>query len=115
MRISDFVTNYDLHDSFIKSIEVDDSNHIVTLYINFAFWMQKGYIDGTPENGIIKVVFFGVKNCECKDGNPVGSFVGILGAEHKDGSLVISMLDDESVLCFDLVITADEVTVSNEY
>ena len=114
MRIIDFVNDYQLHDSFIKSVETDDNNHRVTLFINFAFWMQKGYVEGTPENGVIKVIFYDVKNYECKDGDPTGAFVGILGAEYKDGSLVISLLDDETVSYFDLIITADDVIVTIE-
>lgn len=112
MRISDFVNDYELHDSFIKSVKIDDNNHRVTLFINFAFWMQEGYAEGTPENGIIKVVFYDVKKYECKDGDPAGAFVGILGAEYKDGSLVINLLDDETVSYFDLIITSNEVSVS---
>ena len=114
MRIIDFVNDYELHDSFIKSVENDNNNHTVILFINFAFWMQKGYVEGTPENGVIKAVFYNVREFKCEDGDPAGAFVGILNAEYKDGSLVISMLDDETVSYFDLVIVADEVTVTVE-
>ncbi len=114
MNIIDFANEYYLHDSFIKSVEKDDNNNTVTLNINYAFWMQKDYVEGTPENGVIKVIFKNVQKYQCEGGDPAGAFVGILNAEYKDGSLVISLLDDESVTCFDLVITADEVTVTVE-
>ena len=61
-----------------------------------------------------KVAFKNVQKYPCEEGDPAGAFVGILNAEYKDGSLVISLLDDESVTYFDLVITADEVTVTVE-
>ena len=112
MKVIDFVNEYYLHDSFIKSVEKDDNNHTVTLFIHFAFWMQKGFVEGNPESGVIKVVFYNVREYKCEDGDPVGAFVGILNAEYKDGSLVISMLDDETVSYFELVIAADEVTVT---
>lgn len=114
MKIIDFANDYNLHDSFIKSVKKDDNNHTVTLIINFAFWMQKDYVEGAPENGVIKVAFKNVQKYQCEEGDPAGAFVGILKAEYKDGSLVIGLLDDESVTYFDLVITADEVTVTVE-
>ncbi len=114
MKSIDFAHEYNLHDSFIKSVEKDDDNHTMTLNINFAFWMQKDYVEGTPENGIIKVTFKNVHSYQCEEGDPAGAFVGILNAEYKNGSLLIGLLDDESVTYFDMVITADEVTVTLE-
>lgn len=114
MKIIDFVSEYNLHDSFIKSVEKDEKSHTVTLNIDFAFWMQNDYVEGDSENGVIKATFMNVQEYQCEGGNPAGAFVGILNAEYKDGSLVINLLDDESVSCFDLVITADEVTVTVE-
>lgn len=111
MKITDFVKEYDLHDSFIESIESNEDEQVVILHINFAFWMQKGYVEDSPENGVIKVVFHGVRECSCDGGDPAGDFVGILKAEYKDGAIVIHLLDDETVLCFDLTIVADEVSV----
>ena len=114
MKIEDFANEYYLHDSFIKSVTNDENNHTVTLNINFAFWMQKGFVKGSPENGVIKVIFSNVHEYKCEDGDPTGAFVGILNAEYKDSSLVIRLLDDETVSCSDLIIDADEVTVTVE-
>ena len=114
MKIIDFVNEYYLHDSFIKSVEKDDNNHTVTLSINFAFWLQRDYVEGNPENGIIKVVFRNVRGYHCEGGDPAGAFVGILDTKYEDGSIVISLLDDETVSYFDLIIVTDEVTVTIE-
>ena len=71
-------------------------------------------VEGSPENGVVKVDIKNVQKYHCEEGDPTGAFVGILNAEYIDGSLVIGLLDDESVTYFDLVITADEVTVTVE-
>ncbi len=114
MKIDKFISDYNLHDSYIESIETDDHNQTVTLNINLAFWMQKDYVESMPENGIVKAVFHNVSLYSCEDGDPTGEFVSILNAEYRDGTVVISLLDDESVSCFEMIISADEVTVSIE-
>lgn len=30
--------------------------------MDFAFWMQKDYVEGTPENGMINLHFYNVEN-----------------------------------------------------
>ena len=57
MTIESFVKHYNLHDSYITSVEYSVDSHCVLLFIDFAFWMQESYKDGEPENGIIQVEF----------------------------------------------------------
>ena len=113
MRLNVFIDKYNLHDSFFESIEYDIDRSVVVLSINFAFWMQKSYIDGTPENGIIRVEFKNVRQYCCDGGDPVGPFVGILGAELAEDGIIIKLLDDETNGYFEMLIESDEVEVTS--
>ncbi len=111
MKLYEFVEAYNLHDSFIETIEYNEEEKIITAVIHFAFWMQNNYVAGTPETGLIKVMFTGVKKYICENGDPAGSFVGILGSKIIDEDLVINFVDDESVEYFEMKVSADDVTV----
>ena len=112
MKLEEFAKRYCLHDSWFESIESDSESKTVTVTINFAFWMQDDYIEGTPETGIIKVVFHGVTQFSCNGGAATGDFVGILKNEFHDGVLTITLADDVSNDCFDMIIAAEDVSVS---
>ena len=45
MTLKEFEAKYYLHDSFIERLNYDTSNATLTLVINFAFWMQKDYVE----------------------------------------------------------------------
>ena len=72
IEIIDFANEYNLHDSFIIAVEKDDNNHTVTLTINFAFCMQKDYVEGSPDNGVVKFDFKNVQKYHCEEGDPTG-------------------------------------------
>ena len=111
MKLTEFVKSYNFHDSYIETIEYNEKEEEITAVIHFAFWMQDGYVVGTPETGLIRVLFKGVKKYICENGDPAGAFVGILGSEIIDGELVINFVDDESVEYFEMKISAEEVFV----
>ena len=114
MKPSEFVSRYNLHDSFIELLTRNLADHTITLRIHFAFWMQEDYQDGSPENGILIVEFHNVHQYHCEGGDPSGSFVGILDAECDGESVVINLLDDETMDCFAMTVSADDVTVEFE-
>ena len=89
----------------------DTANAILTLTINFAFWMQKDFSEGEEENGLIEVTFRNVTSYECNGGDPAGDFVGILNAVADDSGLIISLLDDENDDYIEMKITATVVDV----
>lgn len=111
MKLSEFVSRYNLHDSYIESVEYDRSRRITTLKIHFAFWMQADYREGTPETGLLIAAFHNVRQYQCEGGDPAGPFVGILGTECNGDRITISLLDDETVNCFNMTIAAEDVTV----
>lgn len=112
MRLNEFIHNYDLHDCFFESVEYDINRRVIVLTINFCFWRQKSYVSGTPENGIIRVEFQNVRQYSCDGGDPVGAFVGILGAEPTKNGIIIELLDDKANEHFEMLIISDNVEVS---
>lgn len=112
MTIDTFVKHYNLHDSYITILEYSQDENTLTMYINFAFWMQESFKEGTPENGIIKVVFHNVSQYLCDGGDPTGAFVGILGSEYKNDTFILKLLDDETNMYFEVHIISDSVEVT---
>ena len=70
MTITEFEEKYYLHDSTIDKIEYDAENKTLRLEIDFCFWMQIWYEQGTPENGLIAVTFENVSFYEYEDYDP---------------------------------------------
>ena len=111
MTLKEFASNYYLHDSFIESLVYDRSNAVVTLVIGFAFWMQKDFVEGDAENGLIEVTFHNVANYERFGGDPAGDFVGILNAIAYEDSIVISLFDDVNEVYIEMRISSTSVDV----
>ena len=111
MTLKEFEAKYYLHDSFIERLIYDTSNATLTLVINFAFWMQKDYVEGEEENGLIEVTFRNVANYACEGGDSAGGFVGILNAVVNEDNIVISLLDDENETYIEMKITSSAVDV----
>jgi hypothetical protein len=111
MTLKEFETRYNLHDSFIESLNYDEVTATLTLVIDFAFWMQKDFKEGDEENGLIEVVFHNVKEHGCDNGDPTGDFVSILGAKADENSIVISLIDDECNDYMELKVIAESVEV----
>ena len=59
MKIKD-INNYNFHDSGI--LEISKNDGFVSLKIMYCLFMQEDYVDGNPENSIIKVTFKNVTN-----------------------------------------------------
>lgn len=57
MTIAEFEKKYYLHDSSLVKVAFDADKKILTLTINFCFWMQEWYEDTLSENGLIIVTF----------------------------------------------------------
>lgn len=112
MKIKDFIGMYNFHDSFFKSISYNEEKSILVMEIEFAFWMQKNYIEGTPEEGILTIEFQRVTQYSCPNGDPCGSFVGILNTYMNEaGICVFALMDDESNTFFEMQIQAENVSV----
>lgn len=60
MTLQEFRAKYYLHDSSIEKIDFDADKKLLTMKIDFCFWMQNWYDKTTPKNGLIAVTFEGV-------------------------------------------------------
>ena len=62
MKANDFLEKYCLHDSTIDEIKYDRDTKELIWHMDFAFWMQNDYAEGTPENGMVNIHFHQVEN-----------------------------------------------------
>ena len=62
MKPGDFLERYCLHDSTVDEIKYDPVTKELVWHMDFAFWMQNAYVEGTPENGLVNLYFHHVEN-----------------------------------------------------
>ena len=62
MIISDFIKNFNLHDSVLDKCVYNKYLNELSFEIDFCYWAQEKYKDGEPENGIIDVTFLDVSD-----------------------------------------------------
>lgn len=67
MTLQEFRGQYYLHDSSIEKIDFDADKKVLTMKIEFCFWMQDWYDKTTPKNGLIAVTFEDVSLFEYDD------------------------------------------------
>ena len=110
MNAKEFVEQFIMHDSLIDAMSVSDDDTTVTMTIDFAFWMQKGYREGDPETGLLKVTFHNVTKLECPDEIPFGE-ISILKVTEDDGNLRFAVMNDMTDDYYDLLIRAESIEV----
>lgn len=110
MTLLEFEKEYCFHDSYIESMKYNEDTAVLSLIINFAFWMQENYVEGEEETGLIKVDFSHVTDYTC-EGDPAGRFVGILDGVVSGDSFVFRLLDDMSNQYMELTVHATGVDV----
>lgn len=88
MKINEFLEKYCFHDSTIDEISYDTTAKELVLHMDFAFWMQKDYVDGTPENGMVNIRFHQVEN-----------YTGIIGKIDWFSVDNISLNPDHTITC----------------
>ena len=86
MTLQEFEKKYCLHDSYIENMKYSEDTAVLSLTINFAFWMQEDYVEGEDETGRIRVDFSHVTGYSC-EGDPAGRFVSILDGAASGDSL----------------------------
>lgn len=93
MKVKDFLKKYCLHDSTIDEITYNAASKKLVWHMDFSFWMQTDFVDGTPENGMVNIIFHQVEN-----------YTGIIGkidwfsvdsiSLNKDNTISCNILDD---------------------
>ena len=84
MTIQEFREKYYLHDSSIEKIDFDADKKVLTMKIEFCFWMQNWYDKTTPKNGLIAVTFENVSRFEYDDDIADKIFSDELDSEIRD-------------------------------
>lgn len=100
MQINNFLSTYELHDSLLTEVTVNEN--MLTLTIDFCYWMQNGYQDSDVETGKLQLCFSEISDY-CGPLGEVDDF-SILKAEYKNNIFSLLLLDDfnnqSSILCF---------------
>ena len=84
MTLQEFREKYYLHDSSIEKIDFDADKKVLTMKIEFCFWMQNWYDKTTPKNGLIAVTFENVSRFEYDDDIADKIFSDELDSEIRD-------------------------------
>ena len=110
MTLEKFVDDYNMHDSLIDSITVEENGNTVRILIDFAFWMQDHYQESDPETGPLEVCFQNVSRYDHPENLPLEE-ISILKTFIREGSIVFALLNDVTDEYFEIQIVADEVIV----
>ena len=87
LTLQEFRGQYYLHDSSIEKIEYDADKKVLTIKIDFCFWMQLWYDKTTPKNGLIAVTFEDVSIFEYDEDIADKIFSDELDSEIRDAEL----------------------------
>ena len=93
MIVHKFLEKYCLHDSTIDEIIYDAKAKELIWHMDFAFWMQNDYVEGTPENGLINLRFHQVENYSGSTGKIDWFSVDSVVAD-SDNTVTCTVLDD---------------------
>ena len=108
-----FVNKYNLHDSIIDSIAIENNGVTIRMIIDFAFWMQENYKEGHAETGPLAVSFINVTEYDCPDQLPLEE-ISILKASLQDNSIVFALLNDITDEYHEIRIAAQEITIIDQ-
>ena len=108
MTINELSKLYYFHDSLLDNIEINRDRFTVVLTIDFCFWAQAGYKESDPETGIIKLSFSGVEIFPELEGD-LDSYSILNTSCTDDGTWTIVALDDETDICYNIIIKANDV------
>lgn len=87
MTLQEFREKYYLHDSSIEKIDFNADKKVLTLKIDFCFWMQLWYKKSEPTNGFIRVTFEDISLFEYDNDIAERIFSDELDSEIRDAEL----------------------------
>ena len=108
-----FVNNYNLHDSILNSVAIENNGSIIRMIIDFAFWMQEDYDEAHPETGLLAVSFINVTEYDYPDQLSLEE-TSILKASLQDDCIIFALLNDMTDEYYELRIKAQEVFVDDQ-
>ena len=108
-----FVNKYNLHDSMIDSIAIENGGTAIRMVIDFAFWMQEDYSEEHAETGPLAVFFSDVTEYDCPDQLPLEE-ISILKASLQDDNVIFSLLNDITDEYYEVRIKARDIIVVDQ-
>ncbi len=113
MKIRDFTEMYNLHDSLLECIEIDNTEKSIRLVVDFCFWQQSNYDDASAETGIVTILFTGVEKLVY---SPVAiNSDEIIGSTAIDNNTIrLEMVNDMTNACYTIEIQANDVSLSQQ-
>jgi len=110
MKIDEFITNYNLHDSLLEDIKYDISNNIVLLIVDFCYWQQNNYKNETPETGTI-IIEFSETTELLYEPYKINSDEILKVYSNKENTITIMVYNDLSEECKEITIKANNVRI----
>ena len=106
MTLYELRKKYYFHDSSIEKVAFDANKKILTLEIEFCFWMQDWYKKSEPSNGLIRLTFKDISLFEYD-----AIIADRIFSDELDSEILKGELDENGNLKFFSVETVD---VSND-
>ena len=104
MTLSDFLRQYYFHDSSIEKIDFNIEHKILTIRIDFCFWMQPWYKQSEdPANALIDIIFENVSLFEYNNHLVIQNF-----SEKCDNEIRDVVLDTNDCLQFVIANSNDD-------
>lgn len=103
MELTEFISKYNLHDSLLEKIEFDSTSRKLNLEVDFCYWAQPSYKEGTKENGTIKICFTEVNNFVSEVSEPESDSILEVDCINENQLKITVETDDGDVLsiCFE--------------
>ena len=110
MYISNFFSQYNLHDSLLESIKFDEINKLAILTVDFCYWQQEKYMDNQPETGMVNIIFTNVSHFNYEPYSINSDEITDVKL-NSDNSVTIVTLNDITNESHTILIAADNVQI----
>lgn len=67
MKVIDFLKTYNFHDSLLESFVYKEDSKELVFEIDFCYWAQNGFEEGSEENGMVNILFTGVTDFQFEE------------------------------------------------
>ena len=94
MKITDFIRDFNLHDSLLENCIYNFDSKELCFEIDFCYWAQKNYKNGDTDNGIVNIRFFDVYEF-VRDDYVIHSDSIISIKQSKAGKIELTVVTDE--------------------
>ncbi len=106
MKMIKFITKYNLRGSLLEKVSVNENTVILTL--DYCYWQQDDYKDGTKETGIVDIVFDHVNNFIHEDYQINSDEIIDVFIDEND-QLNIKVFNDINLKYYNCIIDCDRV------